>query len=152
MDILPFEIEGRRYGLRFEHVREAVRAVAISPLPGAPSVVEGVIDVRGELVPVMDIRAREGLPARMLDPSESFILAWAGGRLVCFRVDRLLEPAAVTEEAIRSASEVASVADHISGIVALPDGLVLIQDLARFLTPEELHRLGGAMAEVGASL
>ena len=152
MDILPFEIEGRRYGLRFEDVREAVRAVAITPLPGAPAVVEGVIDVRGELVPVMDVRAREGLPVRVLDPSESLILAWAGGRLVCFRVDRLMEPATVTKEAIRSASEVATVADHISGIVSLPDGLVLIQDLERFLTPEELDRLGDALTAAGASL
>lgn len=145
MEILPFDVDGRRYALPLSAIREVVRAVAITVLPGAPRVVEGVIDIRGELVPVMDLRAREGFPARSIEPSEIIIVAETATRLVCFRSDGFREPVEVAGEAVRAASEVASAADHISGIVSLPDGLVLIQDLERFLTIEEEAALDSAI-------
>ncbi len=90
-EILVFEVDGRRYGLPAAEVRELARAVTIVPLPSPTALVEGIIDVRGEAVPVLDLRARLGLPARGVEPSDHLIIARAAGRTVALRVDRALE-------------------------------------------------------------
>jgi len=80
MELLIFELAGQRYGLAVDDVREVVHAVSISPLPKAPAVVEGVINVRGTVTAVLDIRRRFGHPAKPLAPSDHFVLARAGER------------------------------------------------------------------------
>ncbi|MGH7435187.1 MAG: chemotaxis protein CheW, partial [Polyangiaceae bacterium] len=77
MTILLFEVGGRRYGLLAAEVRELVRAVTIHPLPRAPAIVEGLVNVRGRIVPVLDIRSRFRIPLRPLAPSDHLILAQA---------------------------------------------------------------------------
>lgn len=85
--LLAFELSGQRYGLPLAAVLEVVRAVAITPLPGVPPVVEGAINVRGRVVPVLDLRARFGLPPHPLDPDQHLVLARTGRRLVAVRTD-----------------------------------------------------------------
>src|ERR1700687_6141499 len=86
-EVLVFEVGGQRYGLPTADVRELVRAVAITPLPNAPAVIEGVVNVRGRVPPVLDVRPRFRLPPKPLDPSDHFIVASAGPRGVILRVD-----------------------------------------------------------------
>ena len=86
--MLLFTLEGQRYALPAEDVRELVRAVRLTPLPRAPDVVEGLLNLRGELLPVLDLRRRFRLPPRPLSPSDHFIVAQAGPRRVALRVDR----------------------------------------------------------------
>src|SRR5882672_6593162 len=77
-EILLFEIGGERYGLPSVDVRELVRAVTIVPLPRAPAIVEGLINLRGRIVPVLDVRSRFRVPAKPLEPSDHFIIASVG--------------------------------------------------------------------------
>ena len=86
-------------------VRELVRAVAITPLPNAPAVIEGVVNVRGRVLPVLDVRARFRLPAKPLDPSDHFIVASAGPRGVILRVDRATHLALVDEASVQAAGD-----------------------------------------------
>src|SRR5690606_41066795 len=88
LEMLVFELAGVRYALELPSVREVVRAVMISPLPDAPAVIEGVVDMRGALVPVYDLRARFGHPPRPLHPDERLGVAWTGSRRVSFRWER----------------------------------------------------------------
>ena len=69
-EVLLFTLEGQRYALPLEDVRELVRAVRLTPLPRAPAVVEGLLNLRGELLPVLDLRRRFRLPARRLSASD----------------------------------------------------------------------------------
>ncbi|MFL5494727.1 MAG: chemotaxis protein CheW [Gemmatimonadales bacterium] len=62
IQLLTFELADRSFGLPSRLLVEVARAVSVAPLPGAPRIIEGVINVRGALVPVLDIRARFGLP------------------------------------------------------------------------------------------
>src|ERR1700694_3359288 len=100
-EILVFEVGGQRYGLPTVDVRELVRAVTITPLPNAPAVIEGVVNVRGRVLPVLDVRARFRLPAKPLDPSDHFIVASAGARGVILRVDRATHLALVDDASIQ---------------------------------------------------
>src|SRR5688572_3677891 len=90
MDVLVFEVGGVRYGLPASQVREIVRAVTIVPLPRAPAIVEGVVNVHGTVVPVLDLRTRFRLPAKPLSHTDHLVLAWAGPRLVALRADRAI--------------------------------------------------------------
>src|SRR5258706_409789 len=91
ISLVVFVLGGHPFALPSRDVRELVRAVAVMPLPNAPAIVEGVINARGRIVPVLDIRARFGLPAKALEPSDHMILADAGDRVVALRADRAID-------------------------------------------------------------
>lgn len=147
LELLVFELAGARYALDLSCVREVVRAVFITPLPGAPVVVEGVISVRGELVPVYDFRARFGLPARPLHPDDVIVTAWTGERRVGIRCERTEWVRDIRRNMIEEAPAfaVGSARHRLSGVVRLEDGLVLIHDLASFLEESERTELEDAI-------
>ncbi len=142
---LTFEVADRRLGLSAKALREVVRAVAIAALPKAPPIVEGVINLRGTLVPVLDVRRRFGLPPAPVTPEQHLLIAHAGERLVALRVDRALELVGVDEHAIESAASVAPGAEYVAGIAKLPDGLLVIHDLETFLSLDEARQLDVAV-------
>jgi purine-binding chemotaxis protein CheW len=137
LEFLIFDLEGVRYGLPVGDVRAIVRAVLPVPLPGAPGVIEGVINLRGRVVPVLDLRQRFRLPARPIEPTDHLIIARAAGRLVALRVDRVVDLARV------AAGDVQDVA--AARVAKLPDDLVVIQDLGALLSEAESSALDQAL-------
>jgi purine-binding chemotaxis protein CheW len=133
-------VAGRRYALPAAQIRELVRAVAITPVPHAPSTVEGVIDVRGEIVPVLDVRARYGLPAKAPVPSDQLILADVGGRTVAIRVDCALGLERLEADAREELGDLLPGAKDRSAVGRLGDGLVVIEDLAALVAGGDLPR------------
>lgn len=146
LELLVFEVAGVRYALELPSVREVVRAVLISPLPEAPAVIEGIVDIRGELVPVYDLRMRFGLPPRALHPDERLVIAWTGSRLVSFRCERTEWVEHVPRSRIDERDAVPGAGRHIAGVARLADGLVLIQNLAEFLEAAEAESLDVALS------
>lgn len=141
MDVLVFHLNRQRYGLIGADVRQILRAVAIAPLPRAPAIVEGIINLRGALVPVLDIRARFRLPAKPLAVTDHLIVATAGTRLVALRVDGTVDLLGINPALIEGPAALAANADLIAGVAKLPDGLVLIHDLRAFLSAAEADAL-----------
>lgn len=146
LTLVVFDIERVSYALPAADVREILRAVTIVPLPGAPPVIEGIIDVRGTLLPVADIRARLGHAARPVSPDDHLIVARAGDRVLVLRVDQAREVLAVDPEDLERATSVVPGAGYLSGIARLPDGLVLVHDLRMLLTGSEGVALEDALA------
>jgi purine-binding chemotaxis protein CheW len=144
VQLLTFDLSGRRFALPASAVREVTRAVAITALPKAPPIVEGVINVRGTVVPMLDIRQRFGLPPASVAPEQHLLIAQAGGRVVALRVDRAVDLVSVDEAAIESAARVVPGVEYVAGIAKLPDGLIVIHDLERFLSLEEAGQLDAA--------
>jgi len=142
IDLVVFSLGGQPFALRSRDVRELVRAVAVVPLPKAPTIVEGVINARGRIVPVLDARARFGLPAKALEPSDHMILADAGDRTVAIRADRVLDLVRVDARDIETASLPAT--PYVAGVAKLPNGIVVIHDLRTFLTTAEAADLDAA--------
>lgn len=141
IDLLELGIESQRYAVPIRDVVEVLRAVAITPLPAAPAIVEGVIDVRGEILPVLDLRARFGLPPRPLDPSQHFVIARAGQRRVVIRVDEAAGVSRVDDSDVEPIARVVAGTRHVAGVAKTADGMVLIHDLAAFLTQAENEAL-----------
>jgi purine-binding chemotaxis protein CheW len=140
LEFLIFELEGVRYGLPVPDVREIVRAVVPVPLPGAPGIVEGVINLRGRAVPVLDLRRRFRLPARPIEHTDHLVIARATGRLVALRVDRVVDLARV---AAADVEEVEGVGP--ARVAKLPGDLVMIQDLGALLSRGEASVLDEAL-------
>lgn len=151
-ELLIFELGNQRYALPASDVRELLRAVTLTPLPRAPAVVEGVINVRGVLVPVLDIRARFRVPPKPLQPTDHLIVAHAGGRLVALRVDRALELARLEPAAVERAEAVVPGVAYVAQMAKFPDGLVLVHDLNTFLSHTEADALTEALSEASAQV
>lgn len=145
-ELLVFALDAHRFALPAEVVVEVVRVVAWSPLPSAPEIVEGAINVRGTIVPVLDVRVRFGLPPADVDPDQHLIVARAGSRVVALRVDRALALLAIRDDAVEPVGRVAPGTRLVAGVARLPDGVLVIHDLERFLSLDEGARLDAAMA------
>jgi purine-binding chemotaxis protein CheW len=150
IDVLVFEVGGQTYGLAAPDVREIVRAAAIVPLPRAPAIVEGVINVRGRVVPVLDIRQRFRLPTRKLAPTDHFILAFAGDYVVALRADRVVELRKFRGAEIDDAATVLPYSEYVAGVAKLPGGLVLLHDIRTFLSQGEAAALAAPLAAAAA--
>jgi purine-binding chemotaxis protein CheW len=145
VEVLLFELATQRFALPVVDVVEVVRAVAIRLLPNAPPVVEGIINLRGEVVPVLDIRARFGLAPKPLEISDHFVVASAGPRRVALRVDRALALSELQALSMERAINLPRSIDHIAGVAMLADELVLVHDLCGFLSEVESRQLTAAL-------
>lgn len=140
-EVLIFEVGGRRFGLPASDLREIVRAVTITPLPHAPASIEGAIDLRGTVVPVVDLRRLLGLPARGVALSDHLVIARLDEALVALRVDQALEfrPDETGGDSARER------------VVKLADGLVPVLELRDLLVPEEWSALRAWLGSGGAA-
>jgi purine-binding chemotaxis protein CheW len=141
LELLTFEIWHERFGIPLADVREVVRAVSIRRLPAAPPVVEGVVNVRGSIVPVLDIRARFNLPPKSVEPSDHLVIALAKRRLVAIRVDRVGGLMMLARGDVEDPTVAVPASQWVAGIAKLHDGLLLVHDLATFLSAAEAEAL-----------
>ncbi|MBI5411306.1 MAG: purine-binding chemotaxis protein CheW [Nitrospirae bacterium] len=148
--LVVFDLEGQRYGLPLEAVERVLSMVAVTPLPQAPAIVLGVVNLRGAVVPVLDIRRRFGAPPRAYGPAAHLIVARTSRRIVALPVDEVLGVNAVAAKAVTAPGEVLPGIGYVGGIVTLTDGLLFIHDLEVFLSLEEERRLTGALTGTGA--
>jgi purine-binding chemotaxis protein CheW len=141
-----FTLAGQRYGVAAERVEEIARAVQLAPLPAAPPLVEGAIDWRGRIVPVLDLRGRFRLAPKPLALSDHLIVARARERMVVLRVDEVSDVVQLEADEIVAAEEALPGVGMVAGIARSADGLILIQDLDSFLTDAERDALDRAVA------
>jgi purine-binding chemotaxis protein CheW len=144
--LLLFTIDENRYGIVADAVVEIVRAVAITPLPNVPAVIAGVIDVRGAVMPVFDVRRRFGLVAREVELSDHFVIVRAKRRSAVLHVDRVLDLADVDDDALSSLAGQVPSSPYVAGVVTLPDGLAVIHDVDTFLSRAEEESLDAALS------
>lgn len=119
-------------------------AATIQALPDAPGLVEGVLNLRGTIVAVLDVRQRFGLAPCPLHHDQHFIIATIGPGRVGLRVDRAEDVVIVNEAAIRPDCSAPGVR-HVVGVAVVDDGLLVIQDLDRFLALDEARELDAAL-------
>jgi purine-binding chemotaxis protein CheW len=139
-----FRLDTGRYALPLSAVDRIVPAAYVTPIPLAPDVVLGAIDVAGQVLPVFNLRRRFRLPERALDPTDHFLIARTTRGAVVLAVDSaegILDCPATPLVDEQSAGPLG----RIRGVIQLEDGLVLIQDLEHFLSPGEARTLDEAM-------
>jgi purine-binding chemotaxis protein CheW len=143
-----FTLDERRYALNLSCVERVVFVVDITPLPKAPPVVLGVVNVTGDIVPVYDVRRRFHLPQRAINLTDQLMIARTSRQTVALLVDSVDGVIEVAEQEIAAAQGILPDIEYVQGIVKLPDGLVLIHDLEQFLSAEEERTLDQALKSV----
>lgn len=143
--LVLLKVDGQTYALHLAAVDRVLRMVEITPLPGAPDAVEGVVNVRGEVVPIVSIRRRLDLAERAVGASDSLVVARGRARRLAIIAESVLGVVERPAEAVVGSGDLARGIQHIEGVLKTSDGLVLIQDLDRFFSPEEAQSLDLAL-------
>ena len=140
-----FALEGERYAIPLARIREIVRAVALARIPGSPVLVEGIANVRGKLVPVLDARRRFGHTARGTTLSDQLIIVDAGTRDLALHVDDVVGVTDISDDAIVDPGSLVKRSPFIGGLAAVQDGTLLIHDPKTFLDESESAALEAAL-------
>lgn len=132
-----FKLDEQQFALYLSAVKRIAHAVEVTPLPKAPDIVMGVINVQGQIVPVVNIRKRFRFPERQMELSDYFIIGRTSERLVAILVDDIGEIVEISEQKVVNPGQILPGIDYIEGAVKLEGNIVLIHDLTRFLSLEE---------------
>jgi chemotaxis signal transduction protein len=126
-----FELAGTTYGLRTRDVQHMEMLEQITPVPNASPAVEGIVFSRGQVIPVVNLRVRFGLPREPHNMRSRLIVVQTQQRLVGLIVDAAREFSAIPDEAIRPIQEAISGMDgnYLKGIATMGERLVLLLDL-----------------------
>ncbi len=143
--VVVFRLADQRWALPVESVDSVVSMVAVAPLAAAPHVTLGVINVHGAVVPVVDLRRRLGLDSREARISDHLLLARSRRRRLAMPVDEVLGVSEVSAKQIVPPDAILPGIGHVAGLVALPDGLLFVQDLDAFLSLDEEQSLDEAL-------
>ncbi len=143
--LLGFTLGHQRYALRLAAVERVVRVVEIVPLPRAPEIVLGVINMQGRVIPVVDTRKRFALPARRLTLDDHLIVARTPRRSVALLVDRVGGALDCAAADVVAGAEVLPAMAYVDAVAKLADGTILIHDLADFLSLDEEAGLDAAV-------
>jgi len=135
--ILIFSLNGQRYGIPLGVVEMVVRMVAITPLSGGPEFIDGVINVHGKIIPVLNLRCRFGLPGRPAGLSDQLIILRCATRSFALIADIACDVMDCTEQMQAEAAEIIPDLPFLTAVVKLPDGLILLQDPEALLSPGE---------------
>lgn len=145
--IVVVEVAGERIGIRAEAVAEVQPAVATTTLPGAPRIIEGIFDLRGEMVPVISGRVRLGVETRVPQLSDRFVVVRTDAYLVALRVDAAIGLVEVRSVDLDRAVALAPDTLQGVGLARLDDGLVVVHDPDSFLSAEESAVLEAALVD-----
>jgi len=139
--LVVFKVANEHYGVDIGAVEGIVNMLPITAIPEAPPFVDGVTNLRGEVLPVVDLRRRFDLPAVEISRESRIVVTEVeGSSKVGMIVDEVSEVLAVAEEAIEPPSAVVSAKDTgiVTGIAKADNQLVILLDLRNLLTVDEL--------------
>lgn len=136
---VTFKLEKEKYGINVMQVQEVLRVTEIAPVPGAPGYVLGIINLRGNVVTVIDTRQRFGLPTKEMDDSTRIVIIEAEEQVVGILVDSVAEVVDLRLNEVDSAPNVGTdeSAKFIQGVASLDGELLIIVDLNKLLSDEQ---------------
>ena len=148
IQLVSFTIGDEEFGVDILKVQEINRMVDVTRVPNTPEYVDGVINLRGKVIPIIDLRRRFGMQRKEKDKNSRIIVVELNGRVLGFVVDAVSEvlriPKSVTEP---PPSIIAGIeAEYITAIAKLETRLLILLDLERVLTTEEHKELQAVAA------
>jgi purine-binding chemotaxis protein CheW len=145
--LVAFILGEQQYALPLTTVQRVVRMVEVTPLPEAPEVVLGVIDFQGNIIPVMSMRKRFGLPEFETSLSDQLIVADTATRRVALVVNSVTGVLERTTEEVTDAEKIVPGGQYVEGITRLGDGILFIHNLEHFLSKKEGEQLAGLLVQ-----
>ncbi|MBN2140084.1 MAG: chemotaxis protein CheW [Desulfovibrionaceae bacterium] len=143
MQLVTFSIGDEEFGVDILQVQEIIRTMEITKVPKAPDFVEGVINLRGKVIPIIDLRKRFGMETRKHDKHTRIIVIEINNTIVGFVVDSVSEVLRIPANTVEPPPPVVSgiESEYISGVGKLTDKLLILLDLNKLLSGEEKEAL-----------
>ncbi len=137
--LVVFDLAHEHYGVDISAVEGIIKMQAITAVPRAPAFVEGVTNLRGKVLPVIDLRRRFGLPGEEATKDTRIVVVEMNGATVGIVVDGVSEVLRVSPEAIEPPSPIVTTVDSafIKGIAKIAQRLVILLDLSKVLSAGE---------------
>jgi len=148
--LVVFKLGEEEFGVNILQVREIEKLdQGLTRVPKAPHFVEGVINLRGEIIPIVDLRKRFGLTLPPLGLDSRVIIVEVGEEAVGMLVDAVVEVLRVPVSAIESAPSITKGVNsyYLAGVAKIEERLIVLLNLERALSPEEAEEL--SKAELG---
>ncbi len=136
---VTFYLDNEKYGINVMQVQEVLRVSEIAPVPGSPEYVLGIINLRGNVVTVIDTRKRFGLDHRELDDAARIVIVESNDQVVGIMVDSVAEVVDLRVSEVEAAPNVGTddSSRFIQGVASQEGELLIIVDLNKLLTDEE---------------
>lgn len=152
--VVVFQLADQTYGLDIAAVSEIIRMERVAYVPRAPKFVEGVINLRGRIIPVIDLRKRFELKSAEHTRQSRIIVVEMAGVTVGLIVDAVLEVLRVPVESIEPPPAMVDGVDvaYLRGIVLLDDRMIILLNLEKILDEDEKETLGEAEAAAAATV
>lgn len=137
---VTFRLEEEKYGVNVMLVREVLKNTELAPVPGSPPFVLGIINLRGNVVTVVDTRKRFGLPLKEADEATRIVVIEMGEQVLGMMVDSVAEVVTLGESEIEYAPNVGNdeSAKYIQGVSNHGDELLILIDMDKLFSHEEL--------------
>ena len=150
--LVVFDLNEEAYGVDIGAVREIIRMQEITRVPRAPEFIEGVINLRGKVIPVVDLRKRFGMPTKERDDENRIVVVDVDGNDIGMVVDAVTEVSRVSSTLIEPPSSVITTndSDFLTGIVRTDDKLIILLDIARVISASEARSMSD-VAETAAA-
>ncbi|MBF0255639.1 MAG: chemotaxis protein CheW [Gammaproteobacteria bacterium] len=144
IQLVTFKLEEESYGVNVMQVQEVLRVSEIAPVPGAPHYVLGIINLRGNVVTVIDTRNRFGLNSAEVTDNSRIVIIEGEGQVVGILVDSVAEVVELRESEIDSAPNVGNeeTARYIQGVHTRKGSLLIVVDINKLLNDEEWADMG----------
>ena len=139
IQLVTFRLKDESYGINVMQVQEVLRISEIAPVPGAPAYVLGIINLRGNVVTVIDTRTRFGLPTTERDDASRIVIIESDQQVVGILVDSVAEVVELRQSEIDSAPNIGNdeSSRYIQGVASRDEDLLIVVDLNKLLTDEE---------------
>ena len=138
LQLVIFRLAKEEYGLPITKVQEINRLVPITKLPQTPSFMEGIINLRGRIIPVIDLRKRFSLPAEGQSEENRIIIVEVNGQTVGIIVDAVTEVVRLPGSSVEPPPPTFIIdAQYIHGVGKLDDRLLILLDIDNILTSQE---------------
>ncbi|MFA8343253.1 MAG: chemotaxis protein CheW [Rhodothermaceae bacterium] len=145
LQLVSFKIGEEEFGVEILKVQEINRMLSITKVPNAPSFVEGVVNLRGKVIPIIDLRSRLNMEKKESDSKTRIVVVEIDGKIVGFIVDEVSEvlriPRNITEAPPAVVAGIDS--DYITAVGKLEDRLLILLDLDKVLKSDEKAALVG---------
>ena len=143
LQLVGFQLGNEEYGIDILKVQEINRVTDITKIPQSPDFVEGVINLRGNIIPIIDLRKRFCMPEREHDRQTRIVVGEIDDRTVGFIVDAVSEVIRLPLNTVEPPPPIVSgeKAGYIKGVGKLEDRLLMLLDIDKILTGSEKERL-----------
>ena len=143
-------ISGETYGVNIEDIDTVIRYQAITPVPCMPDFVEGVVNLRGKIIPVIDLRKRFGLKVNPPQRDSRIVVVNVADQLIGLIVDAVTRTALIAPEHIEDVGALVVNVKHkfIEAIGKLADHIIILLELKECLSPQETRDMNAAIDTV----